>query len=162
MTYEMSLWLKGQHFVHTIGTTQYLILTLKHNILTEVSKPHFMNDIDASLQNTILKCVFAVCNILKSMCQKISMPIPPQVHNYIYNSPVPIRDRPLLIKNFASFAINLLHQLRTSFILHDNKLPRETQTHTHTGRVHFYLYLLEKILRTLNCVIKRLAFYELL
>ena len=158
----MSLCLKGQQFVHTIGTTQYLILRLKHNILTDVSNPHLMNDIDASLQNNILKCVFAVCNILKSMCQKISMPIPQQVHNYIYNSPILISDRPLLIKNFASFAINLLHQLRDSFILHDNKLPRETQAHTHTGRVHFYLYLLQKILITLSCVIKKLAFYELL
>ena len=121
-----------------------------------------MNDIDASLQNNILKCVFAVCNILKSMCQKISMPIPQQVHNYIYNSPIPISDRPLLIKNFASFAINLLHQLRDSFILHNNKLPRETQAHTHRGRVHFYMYLLQKILITLSCVIKKLAFYKLL
>ena len=94
--------------MRTIGTSQYLILRLKHNILTDVSNPHLMNDIDASLQNNILKCVFAVCNILKSMCQKISMPIPQQVHNYIYNSPIPISDRPLLIKNFASFAINLL------------------------------------------------------
>ena len=158
----MSLCLKGQQFVHAIGTAQYLILRLKHNILTDVSNPHLMNDIDASLQNNILKCVFAVCNILKSMCQKISMPILQQVHNYIYNSPIPISDRPLLIKNFASFAINLLHQLRDSFILHDNKLPRETQAHTHTGRVHFYLYLLQKILITLSCVIKKLTFYELL
>ena len=84
----MSLCLKGQQFVHTIGTAQYLILRLKHNILTDVSNPYLMNDIDASLQNNILKCVFAVCNILKSMCQKISMPIPQQVHNYIYNSPI--------------------------------------------------------------------------
>ena len=155
----MSLCLKGQQFVRTIGTAQYLILRLKHNILTDVSNPHLMNDIDASLQNNILKCVFAVCNILKSMCRKLSMPIPQQVHNYIYNSPILISDRPLLIKNFA---INLLHQLRDSFILHDNKLPRETQAHTHTGQVHFYLYLLQKILITLSCVIKNLAFYELL
>ena len=128
---------------------------MEHNILTDVSNPHLMNDIDASLQNNILKCVFAVCNILKSMCRKISMPIPQQVHNYIYNSPIPISDWPLLIKNFASFTINLLHQLRDSFILHDNKLPRETQAHTHTGQVHFYLYLLQKILITLSCVIKK-------
>ena len=158
----MSLCLKGQQFVCTIGTAQYLILRLKHNILTDVSNPLLMNDIDASLQNNILKCVFEVYNLLNSMCQKISMPIPQQVHNYIYNSPIPISDRPLFIKNFASFAINLLHKLQDSFILHDNKLPRETQAYTHTGRVHFYLYLLQKILITLSCVIKKLAFYELL
>ena len=101
----MSLCLKQQQFVHTIGTAQYLILRLKHNILTDVSNPHLINDIDASLQNNILKCVFAVCNILKSMCQKISMPIPQQVHNYIYNSPIPISDRPLLNKNLLALQL---------------------------------------------------------
>ena len=59
----MSLCLKGQQFVRTIGTTQYLILRLKHNILTDVSNPHLMNDIDASLQNNIEVCICSVQHI---------------------------------------------------------------------------------------------------
>ena len=53
-----------------------------------------MNDIDASLQNTILKCLYAVYNILVAMCHKVSIPIEQHVEHYVYNSPIPIKDRP--------------------------------------------------------------------
>ena len=45
----MSLCLKGQKFVCTIGIVQYSILQLKHNILSDIDNPILMNDIDASL-----------------------------------------------------------------------------------------------------------------
>ena len=94
MRYEMSLCLKGQKFVHTIGTVQYSILKLKHNILSDIDNPILMNDIEASLLNTILKCLYAVYNILVATCRKVSIPIEQHVDHYVYNSPIPIKDRP--------------------------------------------------------------------
>ena len=134
----MSLCLKGQKFVHTIGIVQYSILKLKHNILSNIENPLLMNDIDASLQNTISRCLYAVYNILEAMCHKVSIPTHCHVHNYVYNSPIPIKDRPQLIHSFADSSINLLHKLRTSFIVYDKQLPKCAQAHTHTNWVHFY------------------------
>ena len=158
----MSLCLKGQKFVRTIGIVQYFILELKHNILSVIDNPILINDIDASLQNTILRCLYAVYNMIQTMCQKVSILTQFHVHCYVYNSPIPIKDRPQLIHSFACSSINLLHELRKSFIVHDKKLPRRAQAHTHTNRVHFYLYLLNKITLCIGCVTKRLAKYELL
>ena len=107
----MSLCLKGQKFVRTVGIVQYSILKLKHNILSDIDNPILMNDIDASLQNTILRCLYAVYNILEAMCHKVSIPTHHHVHHYVYNSPIPIKDRPQLIHSFAYSSINLLHKL---------------------------------------------------
>ena len=158
----MSLCLKGQKFVRTIGIVQYSILQLKHNILSDIHNPILMNDIDASLQNTILRCLYAVYNMIKTMCHKVSIPIHLQFHHYVYNSPIRIKDRPQLIHSFACSSIYLLHELRNSFIDHDKQLPRLAQAHTHTNRVHFYLYLLDKITLCIGFVTKRLDMYELL
>ena len=150
----MSLCLKGQKFVHTIGIVQYSILKLKHNILSNIENPLLMNDIDTSLQNTISRCLYAVYNILEVMCHKVSIPTHRHIHNYVYNSPIPIKDRPQLIHSFADSSINLLHKLRTSFIVYDKQLPKCIQAHTHTNRVHFYLYLLDKITLCIGFVTK--------
>ena len=158
----MSLCLKGQKFVRTIGIVQYSILQLKHNILSDIDNPILMNDIDASLQNTILRCLYAVYNMIKTMCHKVSIPIHLHVHHYVYNSPIRIKDRPQLIHSFACSSIYLLHELRNSFIEHDKQLPRLAQAHTHTNRVHFYLYLLDKITLCIGFVTQRLDMYELL
>ena len=148
--------------MRTIGIVQYSILKLKHNILSNIASPLLMNDIDASLQNTILRCLYAVYIILEAMCHKVSIPTHCHVHNYVYNSPIPIKDKPQLIHSFADSSIHLLHKLQTSFIVHDKQLPRCTQAHTHTNRVHFYLYLLDKITLCIGFVTKRLEIYELL
>ena len=158
----MNLCLKGQKFVRTVGIVQYSILKLKHNILSDIEHPILMNDIDASLQNTILRCLYAVYNIVKAMCCKVSIPIHRHIHNYVYNSPIPIKHRPQLIHSFAHSSINLLHKLRSSFIVYNKQLPRRTQAHTHTTWVHFYLYLLDKITFCISCVTKQLEIYELL
>ena len=96
------------------------------------------------------------------MCHKVSIPTHCHVHNYVYNSPIPIKDRPQLIHSFADSSINLLHKLRTSFIVYDKQLPKCAQAHTHTNRVHFYLYLLDKITLCIGFVTKWLEIYELL
>ena len=150
----MSLCLKGQKFVRTIGIVQYSVLKLKHNILSHIDTPILMNDIDASLQNTILRCLYAVYNIIEAMCHKVSIPIDSHVHHYVYNSPIPIKYRPQLFQSFACSSINLLHKLRTSNIVYDKQLPRCTQAHNHTNRVHFYLYLLDKITLCIGFVTK--------
>ena len=70
---DMGLCVKGQKFVRLIGTVQYLILLVKHNILSKVTAPCLMNDIYACLQNLIVKGVFSVHNLLSSMCSKLSI-----------------------------------------------------------------------------------------
>ena len=84
---------RAEFCVHNWDSTIF-DLQLKHNILSDIYNPILMNDIDASLQNTILRCLYAVYNMIKTMCHKVSIPIHRQFHHYVYNSPICIKDRP--------------------------------------------------------------------
>ena len=69
----MSLCVKGQKFVRLIGVIQFSIVELKHSILNQISYPSLMSEIDANLQNLILKGIYATFNLLDSMCARLSL-----------------------------------------------------------------------------------------
>ena len=56
-----------------IGVIQFSILELKHSILNQISYPSLMSEIDAHLQNLILKGIYAAFNLLDSMCARLSL-----------------------------------------------------------------------------------------
>ena len=85
----MSLCVKGQRFVRLIGAIEFSIVELKHSILNQISFPTLMSEIDAKLQNLILKGIYAVFNLLESMCSRLSLKLNLPRGNYIFNGPVP-------------------------------------------------------------------------
>ena len=141
----MSLCVKGQRFVRLIGAIEFSIVELKHSILNQISFPTLMSEIDAKLQNLILKGIYAAFNLLESMCSRLSLKLNLPRGNYIFNGPVPLKNRPRLITLFASNSQKLLNALRSHFMEYDKSLARDTWAHKHQNRVHFYLYLLQKV-----------------
>ena len=79
-----------------------------------------------------------------------------------FKAPVPISNRPRLITLFASNSIKLLNTLRSHFMEYDKSLPRDTQAHEHQNRVHFYLYLLQKVDICLTGLTEKLESYGLM
>ena len=145
-----------------IGVIQFSILELKHSILNQMSYPSLMSEIDANLQNLILKGIYAAFNLLDSMCARLSLKLHLPRGNYFFNGPVPISNRPYLITLFASNSIKLLNVLRSHFMEYDRSLPRDTQAHEHQNRVHFYLYLLQKVHICLTGLTEKLQSYGLM
>ena len=157
----MSLCVKGQKFVRLIGVIQFSILRLKHSILNQVSYPSLMSEVDAHLQHLLLKGIYVTFNLLDSMCARLSLKLHLPTGNYIFKAPVPISNRPRLITLFVSNSIKLLNTLRSHFIEYDKSLPRDTQAHEHQNRVHFYLYLLQKVDICLTGLTEKLESYGL-
>ena len=158
----MSLCVKGQKFVRLIGVVQLSIVELKHSILNQISYPSLMSEIDANLQNLILKGIYAAFNLLDSMCARLSLKLHLPRGNYFFNGPVPKSNRPCLITLFASNSIKLLNVLRSHFMEYNRSLPRDTQAHRHQNRVHFYLYLLQKVHICLTGLTEKLQSYGLM
>ena len=96
-----------------------------------------MSEIDAKLQNLILKGIYAVFNLLESMCSRLSLKLNLPRGNYFFNGPVPIKDRPRLITLFASNSLKLLNALRSHFMEYDKLLARDTQAHQHQNSSFF-------------------------
>ena len=158
----MSLCVKGQKFMRLIGVIQFSILELKHSILNQIAYPSLMSEIDAHLQNLILKGIYAAFDLLDSMCARLSLKLHLPRGNYFFNGPVPISNRPRLITLFASNSIKLLNALGSHFMEYDRSLPRDTQAHEHQNRVHFYLYLLQKVHICLTGLTEKLQSYGLM
>ena len=158
----MSLCVKGQRFVRLIGAIEFSIVELKHSILNQISFPTLMSEIDAKLQNLILKGIYAAFNLLDSMCSRLSLKLNLQRGNYFFNGPVPINNRPRLITLFASNSLKLLNALRSHFMEYDRSLPRDTLAHQHQNRVHFYLYLLQKVHICLTGITQKLESHGLM
>ena len=115
---DMGLCVKGQKFVRLIDTVQYLILLMKHNILSKVTALCVMNNIEACIQNLILKGVFSVHNLLSSNCC-----------TYFFVSPVTISNRSNIIQTLSGNSIQLLHKMHTSFITYDKQFHQHTDIH---------------------------------
>ena len=158
----MSLCVKGQRFVRLIGAIEFSIVELNHTILNQISFPTLMSEIDAKLQNLILKGIYAVFNLLDSMCSRLSLKLNLPRGNYFFNGPVPIKNRPCLITLFASNSLKLLNALRSHFMEYDKALASDTQAHQHQNRVHFYLYLLQKVHICLTGITEKLQSYGLM
>ena len=158
----MSLCVKGQRFVRLIGAIEFSIVELKHSILNQISFPTLMSKIDAKLQNLILKGIYAAFNLLESMCSRLSLKLNLPRGNYIFNGPIPIKNRPRLITLFASNSLKLLNALRSHFMEYDKSLARDTQAHQHQNRVHFYIYLLQKVHICLTGITEKLQSYGLM
>ena len=158
----MSLCVKGQRFMRLIGAIEFSIVQLKHSILNQISFPSLMSEIDAKLQNVILKGIYAAFNLLDSMCSRLSIKLNLRRGNYFFNGPVPISNRPSLITLFASNSLKLLSALRSHFMEYDKSLARDRQAHQHQNRVHFYLYLLQKVHTCLTGITEKLESHGLM
>ena len=136
-------------FLLTIGTTQFFILELKNNTLSNVSSPASLTTINAIRQNRILKGAFTVFNLLTSMSKKVGLPWPRPFVRYIFPAPVPIRQRPELISNICVQSVRMLHQMRDSYLEHVKSLPDSC----HLRKVHFYIYLLRKCINLMQLLV---------
>ena len=133
------------HFLHLLGKIEFYIVSFKHTILSTVDEPSMLSQRNALLQNRILKCVFSVFNIIRSMYRRVfkhdsSSPLAHKsTVQYLFSAPVPIPLRPSLIRCICGNSVRLLHMLRSSYLERIS-----TCKNIRLARVHFYSFLLSK------------------
>ena len=132
-----------QHLLWIIGKTHFSLLLIRESYLSQ-NYIFILSQKEAAVQNRLLKCVYSVFNIIKSMCLKVNVDIPENILKveYIFGSPVQISWRPYFIQLICHRAINLLNRLKRSYIyyLQIANIPRSLRVSF--PRVHFYSYLL--------------------
>ena len=140
-----------QHFLRIIGKTSFCVILIKHSYFAQTQTCLNLSQEQALLQNRLLKCIYAIFNIIKSMCSKVGIAIPKKVFhvNYYFGGPVKIPLRPHLITVICDKATTLLKLLRQSYYsciskCHNLFLPK----------VHFYSYLLIKCCSLIQMLIE--------
>ena len=130
-----------QHFLRIIGNTCFCVILIKHSYFAQTQACFTLTQEQAIIQNRLLKCIYAVFNIIKSMCSKVGIAIPKKVlHiNYYFGGPIKIPLRPQLITHISDKAMTLLKLLRQSYCSRISKSPS-----LFLPKVHFYSYLLIK------------------
>ena len=143
-----------QHFLRIIGKTHFYLLLIREAYLSQ-NYVFILSQKEAALQNRLLKCVYSVFNLIKSMCLKVNIYIPDNISKveYIFGSPVQISRRPYLIHLICNRAINLLNWLKTSYLSYLQIANIPKSLHVSFPRVHFYSYLLIKSSRIMDLII---------
>ena len=143
-----------QHFLWIIWKTHFSLLLIRESYLSQKYR-FILSQKEAALQNRLLKCVYSVFNIIKSMCLKVNVHIPEHISQveYIFGGSVQIAWRPYFIQSICDRAIILLNLLQRSYIcfLQISNIPR--CLHVSFLRVHFYSYLLTKCSRIIDLII---------
>ena len=139
-----------QFFLLSIGAAQFYILEVKNTLLSSVTCPRLLSCKNAVRQNRILKAVYAVYNLLCSMSNRIGVPIqnPRACAQYIFSAPVPISHRPHLIHTICCKSVEILHQLRNSYLEY---IKYRSQT-IFLNKVNVYVYLLRKCIKLMQLV----------
>ena len=140
-----------QHFLRIIGKTCFCVILIKHSYFAQTHTSVNLTQEQALIQNRVLKCIYAMFNIIESLCSKVSIAIPKKVlHvNYYFGGPIKIPLRPQLITLISDKAITLLKLLRQSYYSRISKSPN-----LFLPKVHFYSYLLSKCCSLIQSVIQ--------
>ena len=105
-----------------LGKIEFYIVSFKYTILSTVDEPSMLSQRNALLQNRILKCVFSVFNIIRSMYRRVfkhdsSSPLAHKsTVQYLFSAPVPISLRLSLIRCICGNSVHLLHMLCSSYL----------------------------------------------
>ena len=139
-----------QVFLLSIGAAQFYILEVKNTPLSSVTCPRSLSCKNAVRQNRVLKAVYAVYNLLCSMSNRIGVTIqnPRACAQYIFSAPVPISHRPHLIHTICCKSVEILHQLRNSYL----EYIKYRSQPIFLNKVNVYVYLLRKCIKLMQLV----------
>ena len=146
--------LPGEKFLRLIGHCQYLILNLKYQNLSSISKCSEIVPQNAKKQMLIIKILCSVYNLVAAMLQKLSH-YPPclKINNIAisgstdFSFPIPITDRPDTISDLSRLNVDLFSSLVNNYRA-VYKTPSSLAISTH--RLHFLAYLLQRCEITLQ------------